>query len=278
MMVLRKYTIVFMLEVFVILPIIVGARLYHDYDSYQEYYDNHIYDINSEQLKPIPEEIAEESFYNPNNDAKKQINSRFTGIPSRVSKYTKLENNFAFPDEQSQAQTGEDRNSNRKIVLSPVAKCNDKNQTFCEDVPNYPTEFVNWALSKNSSLMHYAHRDVIAIVQRADTAEETLCLSTEQLIRPKAGINIENKWLYILQSNETGFHQNIRVETCQEANSKCRLIDGFAEGYVTTCKQKYIYRELSAISEDGEVVRDYFRFPASCCCHVQFQVTGDDTE
>ncbi|RLU19236.1 hypothetical protein DMN91_007793 [Ooceraea biroi] len=254
MMVLRKYTIVFMLEVFVILPIIVGARLYHDYDSYQEYYDNHIYDINSEQLKPIPEEIAEESFYNPNNDAKKQINSRFTGIPSRVSKYTKLENNFAFPDEQSQAQTGEDRNSNRKIVLSPVAKCNDKNQTFCEDVPNYPTEFVNWALSKNSSLMHYAHRDVIAIVQRADTAEETLCLSTV-----KSSLNYD--LLPIL-----------------EANSKCRLIDGFAEGYVTTCKQKYIYRELSAISEDGEVVRDYFRFPASCCCHVQFQVTGDDTE
>lgn len=48
------------------------------------------------------------------------------------------------------------------------------------------------------------------------------------------------------------------------------MIDGFAEGYITTCKQKYIYRELSALSDNGEIVRDYFRFPASCCCHVQF--------
>lgn len=50
------------------------------------------------------------------------------------------------------------------------------------------------------------------------------------------------------------------------------MIDGFAEGYSTTCKQKYIYRELSALSDNGEIVRDYFSFPASCCCHVQFNV------
>jgi len=37
------------------------------------------------------------------------------------------------------------------------------------------------------------------------------------------------------------------------------------------CKQKFIYRELSAISEDGEIIRDYFRLPASCCCHIEFK-------
>ena len=57
----------------------------------------------------------------------------------------------------------------------------------------------------------------------------------------------------------------------REQDGKCRMIDDFAEGYVTMCKQKYIYRELLAISEDGEIVRDYIRLPASCCCHVQFQ-------
>jgi len=58
----------------------------------------------------------------------------------------------------------------------------------------------------------------------------------------------------------------------RELDAKCRIIDGvIAEGYITMCKQKFIYRELSAISEDGEIIRDYFRLPASCCCHVEFK-------
>jgi len=58
----------------------------------------------------------------------------------------------------------------------------------------------------------------------------------------------------------------------RELDAKCRIIDGLiAEGYTTICKQKFIYRELSAISEAGEIIRDFFRLPASCCCHVEFK-------
>ncbi|KAH0954071.1 hypothetical protein HN011_009509 [Eciton burchellii] len=249
----RKCNIIFMLEALIILPIVFGARLYHN-NSYQEYYGSH---INNEQLKSISisKEVAEESYYKR--------------VPLRVKKYVKLENSFVFPDEDFQTRNNINRESNAEI--NPVMNCSHKNQTFCEDVSNYPIEFINEAILKNSSLMHYAHKDIITILPRSDTDEEPLCLSMEQVIRPKTGININNKWLYILQSDELNFHQSIRVETCQEVNTKCKLIDGFAEGYVTTCKQKYIYRELSGISETGEVVRDYFRFPASCCCHVHFQ-------
>lgn len=44
----------------------------------------------------------------------------------------------------------------------------------------------------------------------------------------------------------------------------------FAEGYKTSCKQKYIYRELVAMSASGQIVKDQFSFPSSCCCHVKF--------
>lgn len=48
------------------------------------------------------------------------------------------------------------------------------------------------------------------------------------------------------------------------------MIQDFAEGYKTTCKQKYVYRELAAVNSDGDVIKDSFRFPSSCCCHVRF--------
>lgn len=263
-MISRRYNILFTVKIFIVLPIVLGARLYHGYDSYQEYYDNR---VNNEQLKPV-------SF--PKKTAREERILPFSGLPLGDVKYS-FEKKFVFPDVKFQIRNTGD-NSNAEVSVGPVAMCDFLNQTFCEDVPNYPTEFVNRALLMNSTLMHYAHEDIIAIVPRLDTDDETLCLSTEQVIRPKAAENMQNKWLYILQSNQTNFHQSIRVETCQEVNAKCKLIDDVAEGYVTSCKQKYIYRELSAISEDGEIIRDYFRFPASCCCHVQFQANNGNTK
>lgn len=255
MMALKKFATVLLIEIFV-LPIVLEARFYHGYESYRRYYDDH--SINSERLK-YPVKISEESYYD-HNDVKKGINSRFGD-----DKHTNFDSSFVFPDDGLQV-----RNGGGTYVISPVANCDDKRQTFCEHVPNYPEEFVNQALANNSSLLHYAYEDILTIAPRTDISEEPLCLSMERVIRPKTGQNVKNEWRYILQSNQSNFFQSVRIETCEEENTKCRMIDGFAEGYITICKQKYIYRELSALSDNGEIVRDYFRFPASCCCHVQF--------
>ncbi|GAB1868614.1 Protein spaetzle [Camponotus japonicus] len=264
MMVLKKFATVFLMEI-LILPIVLEADIYHGYDTYKQYYDSR---INSEQLE-YPIEVSEESYYD-HNDVKKKINSRFEDD----KRHTNFDSSFVFPDDVLQARSG---NGNGDInLIGPTADCN-KQQTFCEDVLNYPKEFVNQALATNSSLLHYAYEDILTIAPRTDLNEEPLCLSQERVIRPKTGQNLKNEWRFILQSNEMNFSQSVRIETCKEENSKCRMIDGFAEGYTTTCKQKYIYRELSAISENDEIVRDYFRFPASCCCHVQFNADDGNT-
>ncbi|EGI70030.1 hypothetical protein G5I_01183, partial [Acromyrmex echinatior] len=62
--------------------------------------------------------------------------------------------------------------------LAEVTHCDYIKQTFCEDVPDYPQEFVNQMLAKNSSLLRYAYEDVIAVSPRLDNEEEPLCLST----------------------------------------------------------------------------------------------------
>lgn len=42
------------------------------------------------------------------------------------------------------------------------AHCDDRRQTFCEDVPYYPQDFVNRMLTENSNLLYYAHEDVVS--------------------------------------------------------------------------------------------------------------------
>lgn len=242
-MVLKKFATVFLIEI-LILPIVLEVGSDQIYDSYREYKI-----INSVKFPKILS-----SYYNRNN-IKKEINIK-------DNKPTNFDNSFVFPNDGLQAR-------NDVYSIDTVANCDHKMQTFCEDVPNYPEDFVNQALTKNASLLHYAYEDVLEIAPRTDTNEDRLCVSLERIIRPKAGQNSKDEWRYILQSKQSNFYQGVRVETCMEDNIKCRLIDGFAEGYITTCKQKYIYRELSAISDDGNIIRDYFRFPASCCCHVE---------
>ncbi|CAK9828194.1 Protein spaetzle [Anthophora retusa] len=164
---------------------------------------------------------------------------------------------FIFPDADIQpVQT--------RIGTAP--SCRGK--TFCEDVPDYPSNFVNDAVQNNQTLRNYANVDLLDVTFRMDTVPtESLCLSSEQIVYPKTAETVNKQWLYVL--NNSNFTQGVRIETCTKEGEGCKLIGGFAEGYVTTCKQKYIYRQLAAIV-DGSVSHELFRFPASCCCHVRF--------
>ncbi|XP_076658759.1 spaetzle domain-containing protein isoform X2 [Halictus rubicundus] len=144
-------------------------------------------------------------------------------------------------------------------------------ETFCESVPHYPTDLVAITLEKNPHLqVHAYHEEVDSSIPHAEgPEEEALCLSTELFVYPKYGLTKSNEWKYIL--NHKNFTQSVRIETCSEQDKPCRLIEGFAAGYVSNCKQKYIYRQLMAIGQDGTISRESFRFPVNCCCHVEFQ-------
>lgn len=37
-------------------------------------------------------------------------------------------------------------------------------------------------------------------------------------------------------------------------------------GFKAHCKQKYVYRQLVAIDEDGYTVKDLFKIPSCCQC------------
>ncbi|XP_017763935.1 PREDICTED: uncharacterized protein LOC108553516 [Eufriesea mexicana] len=159
-------------------------------------------------------------------------------------------------------------NEGKQLMLRNgiVPKCNGT--TFCENVSEYPTNMINDIIEKNPYLRNYESADAVDIGFRQNTATEVLCLSNEQIVRPQSAENVNNEWLYIF--NNSNFTQGILIETCANEGSSCRLVEGFAGGYVTSCRQKYSYRQLVAIGANGSVSHDHFRFPSSCCCHVEF--------
>ncbi|XP_070172622.1 uncharacterized protein [Polyergus mexicanus] len=160
-------------------------------------------------------------------------------------------------------------------VTSPAPASGCHKSIFCENVADYPRQLVNAAIAQNASLRFLESIDPMPdIEQRIDTTDEVpLCRYNERVVYPQTAQNKEKQWLFIV--NQDNLKQGIRIEVCLNDGKECNMIQGFAEGYKTSCKQKYIYRELVAVESSGNIVKDQFRFPASCCCHVKF--IGDPT-
>jgi len=152
-------------------------------------------------------------------------------------------------------------------MLSPATAC--RKSTFCENVTDYPRQLVNAAIARNASLRFLESVDPMPdIEQRIDATDESICRFREQVVYPQTAQNKEKQWLFIV--NQDDLKQGIRIEVCLNDGQECNMIEGFAEGYKTICKQKFIYRELAAVGNDGNIVKDQFRFPSSCCCHIKF--------
>ncbi|XP_011695318.1 PREDICTED: protein spaetzle-like [Wasmannia auropunctata] len=176
---------------------------------------------------------------------------------------------FVFPDPVD----GRIPSTTAQMSVVPTSAC--RRSTFCENVADYPKQLVNAAIARNVSLRFLDNVDPSIIGQRIDGAPEELmlCQVENQVVYPQQAQNKEKQWLFIV--NQEDLRQGIRIEVCLNKGQACNVVDGFAEGYKTFCKQKYIYRELAAVATDGNIVKDHFRFPSSCCCHVRF--VGDPT-
>ncbi|XP_033363868.1 protein spaetzle-like isoform X1 [Bombus vosnesenskii] len=166
--------------------------------------------------------------------------------------------------------TYETTQSDNPQLYKPAPICKDK--TYCENALYYPTDIVSRELRKNPHLRDYATVDDVDSLPgyENELEDKPLCLSTEQLVFPKLGITKNLEWKYIV--NHEDLVQAVRIETCLEESQPCKVIDGFAEGYYTKCKQKFIYRQLLSLTDNSTITNDYFAFPVNCCCHVEFKV------
>ncbi|XP_048263905.1 protein spaetzle isoform X2 [Bombus terrestris] len=155
-------------------------------------------------------------------------------------------------------------------VGSVIPSC--KGQSYCEDVPNYPTNLVKDIIARNPHLVNYSSVDMIDMLKPRlgeDSVEtESFCASSEHVVLPKTAENMNNEWKYILNNEE--LKQGVRIEKCINEGQRCSIKYGIPMGYETICKQKFVYNQLLGLEDDGSVAYQHFRFPSSCCCHVKF--------
>ncbi|XP_033212569.1 uncharacterized protein LOC117170138 isoform X2 [Belonocnema kinseyi] len=160
----------------------------------------------------------------------------------------------------------DNHHNSKKVSTVPVCQ----GTTFCENAPYYPDDLLNNVINQADEFKYLSGVDVISnVVQRIDISDDSpLCVANEQVVYPQSAENKKKEWLFVV--NHRNFTQGVKIESCSELEGECNYSYIFPEGYKTTCKQKYIYRQLAAISPSGKIKPDSFRFPSSCCCHVKF--------
>ncbi|KAJ9582244.1 hypothetical protein L9F63_003373 [Diploptera punctata] len=148
----------------------------------------------------------------------------------------------------------------------PRPKCADL-QSYCEDADHYPYDHVRNLLENGASLgpgfKDYVKVEIDTRIQPDEDIK--LCPSAEHIVFPKVAQNKEDKWMFVV--NQEPHLQGVRVEKC-EKEDRCQFSENFPGSYVTSCQQKYIYRKMLALGENGQPINDSFKLPSCCSCVV----------
>ncbi|XP_015180467.1 PREDICTED: protein spaetzle isoform X2 [Polistes dominula] len=213
--------------------------------------------------------ISESNFtHGPNTNSRARLfQNDNPELLNQANRHDRIDGKFVFPTDNRPYTDSLSSISSR--ILAPVCH----GSTYCERVYDYPEETINNAIQQNSSIQFFATTDVLPdITKRIGVGNTPLCASNEKIIYPRSAESKTKEWFVIV--NQDNFKQGVRIETCgSNENSMCNIKGmSLAEGYKSTCKQKFIYRQMAAISKDGKIFPEMFRFPSSCCCHVKFTV------
>ncbi|CAH0551628.1 unnamed protein product [Brassicogethes aeneus] len=147
-------------------------------------------------------------------------------------------------------------------------KCAD-GLTYCENFDKYPYDRVQNILQHkpvHKELFGYDEEPTAFVHRMEEFDEHFVCKATTRTIFPTVGKNTNNQWKFIINQKKDGYIQGVRVETCRFPGKRCDILSELPSGYVTACKQKYVYRRLISLSDNGEPAMDTFIMPSACCC------------
>ena len=159
------------------------------------------------------------------------------------------------------------------------ALCSGEN--WCTEPAFYPEGAILSAATTNSQAMR-----TLLTIDAFDTRTEdydyyeyheddfeNICEVTTEYVKPRAAMNKNGQFRFIVNQPEGGgeqYIQLVRVARCVGAGEECGW--GVLAGRETRCQQEYLDHKLVALSESGqELVIDTFSFPSCCTCVVKKQ-------
>ncbi|XP_011150186.1 protein spaetzle 5 isoform X2 [Harpegnathos saltator] len=119
-------------------------------------------------------------------------------------------------------------------------------------------------------LLSYAKSKSSDRVKRQSNADTVvLCPTQAQYIVPRAALNNQGNWMYIvnLSDQDNKYTQLVKSEKC--LNDECNGICSLPMGYRSRCQQQFVQKRLVALEGSGNrLYTDVFWFPHSCTCEI----------
>ncbi|CAK9831671.1 Protein spaetzle 5 [Anthophora retusa] len=97
----------------------------------------------------------------------------------------------------------------------------------------------------------------------------SLCPTEAQYITPRAALNNQGNWMYVVNIQEPNqkYSQVVRSERC--TTNMCNGICSVPAGYTSRCQQQYVQKRLVALEGSGnQLYTDVFWFPHGCSCQI----------
>lgn len=158
--------------------------------------------------------------------------------------------------------------------FAPAVGACANGSSYCTKVSSYPTEHIRMLIKMNAFKNNVGLEEVdppVSLATRFSSDETMLCNYRVEKVAPEAARTKDKSWEYIVQFGEEEFFtQTLRLEICADEDKECNFADKFPGGYKTTCKQKYVYRQLASLDpESGKPKMSHFQLPSCCVCNVQ---------
>ena len=143
----------------------------------------------------------------------------------------------------------------RQIILREFAtpECENGSTPWCNPT-NYPAKAMTNIIKKDRSLVKLLEMDEHPLLPVRNTEQENICQTATDYIYPKAAMNKEGKFMFIVNRPEGSeeYLQLVKVTTCKDAGEECAQGQLLGSGISTTCRQEYADHKLVALSHSGE--------------------------
>ncbi|XP_012219643.1 protein spaetzle 5-like isoform X2 [Linepithema humile] len=106
------------------------------------------------------------------------------------------------------------------------------------------------------------------VKRQSNTDAITICPTQEQYIAPRAALNNQGNWMYVVNlPGQERYTQLVKSEKC--LNDECNGICSIPEGYRSRCQQQFVQKRLVALEGSGNrLYTDVFWFPHGCMCQI----------
>nr|XP_022919666.1 protein spaetzle 5-like [Onthophagus taurus] len=138
-------------------------------------------------------------------------------------------------------------------IFTPDLNGAENSENFWFNVTNYPYKKIEELITKLNNTAY------LQVQTRFAEEFENYCVETKRKLLPQAAMNNNDQTMFIV--NVENLRQEIEVVKCRD---NCGEIT--VSTMNTRCDKEYIELPLIAVTENGQLITENFRYHTTCYC------------